>query len=59
VDIKTKNKLEILWQDFEKSGSIESYLSYRQIKLSSAKSKPKEIKVKAAAKQAKAGKSSR
>ena len=51
-----KNNLEVLWQDFEKSGSIEAYLSYRQTKLSAVKDKikePKEAKVKAGTKAAK------
>jgi hypothetical protein len=55
VSPKTKTKLEVLWQDFEKSGSIEAYLSYHQSKLSKAKAKAKEPKKSVA----KAGKSSR
>ena len=34
---KTKSKLEVLWQDFEKTGSVESYLSYQAIKAASGK----------------------
>ena len=45
--LKPKSKLEVLWQDFEKSGSIEAYLSYQQIKLNAKK---KEVKGKVAAK---------
>jgi hypothetical protein len=50
---QTKSKLEVLWQDFEKSGSIEAYLNYQQIKLANAKS-PKKVssqKVEAKAKR--------
>jgi hypothetical protein len=32
VQKKVQNKLEILWQDFEKTGSIAAYLEYRQKK---------------------------
>ena len=35
--IKAKSKLESLWQEFEKSGSVDAYLSYQQIKLKAAK----------------------
>ena len=45
--LKVKSKLEVLWQGFEKSGSIEAYLSYQQIKLSQAK---KTVKAKVPAK---------
>lgn len=44
---KAKSKLEVLWQEFENSGSIEAYLSYQQIKL---KAKAKEVKSKDTAK---------
>lgn len=44
--IKVKSKLDDLWQDFEKSGSIESYLAYQLIKGKPAKALKKETRVK-------------
>ena len=50
---KEKNKLEVLWQGFEKTGSIEAYLTYRHIKLTQPKAKEKATKEKATAKSSK------
>jgi hypothetical protein len=44
VATKKKDKIELLWQDFEKSGSVEAYLNFHQIrakKTPKAKSNPK------------------
>ena len=43
---KIKSKLEVLWQDFEKSGSIEAYLAYQLVKAKPAKALKKEARVK-------------
>ena len=50
VATKAKSKLEVLWQEFEKSGSVEAYLSYQQIKLTPAKAVKKEARPSLAAK---------
>jgi hypothetical protein len=50
VATKQKNNLEVLWQDFEKSGSVEAYLSYRQVKEAQPKAPKKAIQTKAVSK---------
>jgi hypothetical protein len=43
---KAKSKLEVLWQGFEKSGSIEAFLNYHQSKVAPSKKAKKESRPK-------------